>query len=210
MARNLVTGGFGFIGSYLLRQFLEDGEAVVIFQRRKIPPPGEKIKDRVKVVKGELSNSNHFLEVVKENNIDTIYNVAALLVRDCKERPAEGLQTNVTGMLNVLEAARFCGLSDVIFVSSRMVYGAAPPSKVSDDTPHKPTLMYAITKLCCERLGEYYHRKYGVNFRGIRFPMVIGPGREISYYYGDYPVRLRCPRAARHTPSTWMRPILQL
>jgi nucleoside-diphosphate-sugar epimerase len=38
MARNLVTGGFGFIGSYLLRQLLEDGEAVVIFQRRKIPP----------------------------------------------------------------------------------------------------------------------------------------------------------------------------
>lgn len=73
MARNLVTGGFGFIGAYLVRQLLEDGEEVVVFQRRITPPPGrEDIKDRVRVVKGELSNSIHFLEVVKENNIDTI------------------------------------------------------------------------------------------------------------------------------------------
>ncbi|MBA7687216.1 putative epimerase/dehydratase [subsurface metagenome] len=46
--------------------------------------------------------------------------------------------------------------------------------------------MYTTTKVCCERLGEQYYRQYGVNFRAIRYAMVVGPTRQISYYYGDW------------------------
>ena len=201
MAKNLVTGGFGFIGLCLVRQLLDDGEEVMVFTRRRMPPPdAEDIKDRVKVIKGDMSNSIHVLEAVKENEIETIYHVAALLVKDCEVSPAEGFRTNVTGTLNILEAARLSSVTDILYVSTGMVYGATPPREISDDTPYQPTLMYATTKVCCERLGEYYHRRYGLNFRAIRFPMVIGPGREISHYYGDYSGAVEMP--ARGKPYT--------
>ena len=194
MARNLVTGGFGFLGAYIVRQLLADGEEVVVFQRRKILPPGrEDIRDRVKSISGDVSDWAQVLDVIKNNNIECIYHAAALLVSDCEESPAAGYRVNLTGTFNILEAARITGISDVICVGTAMTYGSLPPKRISDDTIQNPTLMYATTKLCCERLGEYYHRKYGVNFRGIRFPMVIGPGREISYYYGDYSGAVEMP-----------------
>jgi nucleoside-diphosphate-sugar epimerase len=121
-------------------------------------------------------------------------------VRDCEDCPAAAYRVNVTGGFNILEAARILGISDVIFVGSAMIYGSIPPRKIDDDTVQRPTIMYAATKACCEHLGNYYHRKYDLNFRGIRFPMVIGPGREISYYYGDYSGAVEMP--ARGKPYT--------
>lgn len=186
MARNLVTGGLGFFGLYIARQLLADGEQVVLFQRRSTPPPSaEDVKDRVKIVSGDISNWVHVVEQVKSNDIDCIYHAAALLGKDCAESPATGFRVNVIGTLNVLEAARILGVRDVIFVSSGATYSWTPPRKVFDNTMQRPTNMYATTKVCCERLGEQYHRQYGVNFRGVRFAMVNGPGRQISYLLGD-------------------------
>lgn len=194
MGKNLVTGGFGFMGRYLARQLIEEGEEVVLFQRRRTPPPGtEDLKNKVTIVSGDVSNWVHVLDVIKNNPIDCIYHTAALLVRDCEESPAAGYRVNVEGTFNLLEAARIFGVQNFIFVSSAFIYCSNPPRMVFDDILPRPTLMYATTKVCCEPLGEYYHRKYSLNFRGIRFPMVIGPGREISYFFGDFTGSIETP-----------------
>ena len=150
---------------------LRDGEEVVVFEIKKSAPPGrEDITDKVKTISGDISDWAQVLDVLKANTIESIYHASALLVRDCEDCPAAAYRVNVTGGFNILEAARILGISD------------------------------AATKACCEHLGNYYHRKYDLNFRGIRFPMVIGPGREISYYYGDYSGAVEMP--ARGKPYT--------
>jgi threonine 3-dehydrogenase len=201
MGKNLVTGGFGFIGLCLIRQLIEEGEKVVVYVRKKaLPRSAEDLRDRIEIVKGDVKNFSRLLDTVKEHDIETIWHIAATLVLDCEESPAECFQTNVMGTVNVFEAARMTSVSSVLYISTGMVYGSEPTRMISDVTPHQPTLMYATTKECCERIGDYYHRKFGLNFRGIRFPMVIGPGREISHYFGDYSGIFEMP--ARGKPYT--------
>ena len=188
MARNLVTGGFGLFGTYLARELLADDEEVVLFQRRsKLPPSAADLEGRVEIRSGDISNWVQVLEVLKKYDIDTVYHTAALLSKDCEESAANGFRVNVLGTVNILEAARILGVKDVIFVSSGATYGLNnPPKKISNDTPQNAENMYTTTKVCCERLGEQYHRQYCVNFRAIRYAMVVGPTRQISYYYGDW------------------------
>ena len=188
MARNLVTGGLGFFGTYLARELLADGEEVILFQRRsKLPPSAADLEGKVEIYSGDIGEWAQVLEVLKKYDIETVYHTAALLSKDCEYSAATGFRVNVVGTVNFLEAARLFGIKDVIFVSSGATYGTkSPPKQVFNDTPQNVENMYTTTKVCCERLGEQYYRQYGVNFRAIRYAMVVGPTRQISYYYGDW------------------------
>ena len=188
MAKNLITGGFGLFGTYLARELLADGEEVILFQRRSnLPPSAADLEGSVEIHSGDIGNWVQVLEVLKKYDIDTVYHTAALLSKDCEYSAANGFRVNVAGTVNILEAARFLGVEDVVFVSSGATYGLKnPPKQVFNDTLQNPENMYTTTKVCCERLGEQYYRQYGVNFRAIRYAMVVGPTRQISYYYGDW------------------------
>ena len=189
MGRNLVTGGMGFLGIHLVRELLANGEEVILFQRRReLPPSAADLKGNVEIFSGDIGNGVHVLEAAKKFNVNCIYHTAALLAKDCDENAMAGFRVNVVGTMNVLEVARILGIKDIIFTSSGATYGliTPPPQKVYNDTLQRPDNMYSTTKLCCERLGEQYHRQYGVNFRAVRLAMIVGPTRQISYYYGDW------------------------
>ena len=188
MGKNLITGGAGFFGSYLARHLLGEGEEVILFQRRDRLPPGAKdLEGKVKICSGDISNWVHVLEAVKSHSVDCIYHSAALLTRDLERSAILGFRVNIEGTINVLEAARLLGVKDVIYVASGAIYGVSnPPPKVFADTPPNPQNMYTTTKWCSELLGVQYWRQYGINFRGIRYAMVVGPGRQISHFYGDW------------------------
>ena len=80
MARNLVTGGMGFLGTWLARELLNNGEEVVIFDKRgELPSSAADLKGKVEIFNGDISNWVHVVEAVKKYNIDCIYHVAALL-----------------------------------------------------------------------------------------------------------------------------------
>jgi threonine 3-dehydrogenase len=186
MGKSLVTGGFGFVGSYLVRRLLEDEGEVVLFQRRRTPPADmEKWKSKMRIVSGDISNWVHVIDALRNHDIDCIYHTAGLLVKECEESPAAAYRINVNGTFNLLEAARILNIQNFIFTSTAFIYGSPPPKKVCDESMPRPTQVYPTTKVCCERLGECYHRRYGINFRGIRFPLVMGPGRK-SHYYRDF------------------------
>jgi nucleoside-diphosphate-sugar epimerase len=188
MGKNLVTGGMGFFGIYLARELLANGEEVVLFQRRdRLPSNAADLEGKVTVHSGDVGNWVNVLEALSKHGIETVYHSAALLGKDCEASAATGLRVNVLGTVNILEGARLLGVKDVIFVSSGSTYGLTDhPDRITDDTPQNPEFMYATTKICCERLGEAYWRQYGVNFRGARYAMIVGPTRQISYYYGDW------------------------
>jgi len=196
MVKNLITGGLGFFGLCLARQLLRNKEEVVLFQRRTtVPRYAEDIKGKVKIVSGDISNWAQVVDAVKSNDIDCIWHLAALLSKHCEASAALGFQVNIVGTFNVLEAARILGVHDIIFASSSSIRGFAAPNErtLDSNAVYHPPNLYNTTKICCERLGEYYHRRYSVDFRGIRFAMVIGLGRQTSYYYGDYSGAIEVP-----------------
>ena len=207
MGKNLVTGGIGFFGAYIARQLVEENEDVVLFQRRdRLPASMADLEGEVEIVSGDIGNWVHVLDAVAKYDIETIYHSAAIMSRDCEASPANGFRVNVQGTFNVLEAARILNVKDVIYVSSAATYGITPDAleaidrKVYNNTPQTAENMYATTKVMCERLGEQYWRQYGVNFRGARYAMIVGPTRQLSYYYGDWSGIIELP--AKGNPYT--------
>jgi nucleoside-diphosphate-sugar epimerase len=188
MSRNLITGGMGLVGLALARELLADGEEVILFQRRtELPPGAADLAGRVEIVSGDVAECAHVLDAVRRYRIDCIYHAAAVLSAACEASAASGFRTNVGGTLNILEAARILGVPDVLFVGSGTTYGLADvPIHVTEDTPQRPGNMYGTTKLCAELLGLQYHRQYGVNVRGARYGMIVGPGRQITHLFGDW------------------------
>jgi len=101
-----------------------------------------------------------------------------LLSATAGENPLAAYMVNANGTFHILEAARLFGVEKVIFLSTITTYGSGIPERVNDDVVQRPQTIYGVTKVFGERLGEYYHRKFGINFRGVRFPAIIGPGRD--------------------------------
>ena len=180
MSRNLITGGLGFLGSYLARQLVDKGEEVLIFDLATGSKLIEGIKEKLKLVRGDLIDGTQVLAAMRNNDIDCIYHLAALVPPKSEQNLAATFDLNVRGTIHVLEAARLLNVGSVIFVSTLATYGLGVPRLTNEDVPQQPRNMYGITKVCCERLGEQYYLKYGVNFRGVRFPPVLGAGRRDS------------------------------
>ena len=202
MSRNLITGGTGLFGIYLARQLLADGEEVVLFQRRaELPRGAADLAGRVEIASGDVGEWVHVLEAVRRYRVDCIYHSAAILGSACEASAASGFRVNVVGTMNVLEAARLLEVPDVMFVGSGTTFGTASvPPKIDDITPQRPENMYGTTKLCGELLGRQYHRQYGINFRGARYAMIVGPTRQITYHFGDWSGVIE--RAAQGQPYT--------
>jgi len=177
MGTNLITGGLGFIGYHLTKLLLDEGEEVVLFDVASGSRLTQGLKDSVKIVRGDLSNWVHVLDAVKDNDISCIYHAGALLPPVSEQSPAAAYAVNATGTFNVLEAARLLAVDSVIYPSTLATFGLDVPRVVPNDAPQRPPNMYGVTKVCSERLGEYYHTRFGVNFRGVRFPPIIGMGR---------------------------------
>jgi threonine 3-dehydrogenase len=173
----LITGGLGFIGTHLARRLVSIGEKVVLFDVTRQSRLIADIKDRVTIVQGDLGNWSQVLDAVKSNDIDGIFHTGALLSASAEESPLTAYNVNSNGTFYVLEAARFFDVRTVVFLSTIATYGPGLGDRVDDDAAQRPTTMYGVTKVFSERLGEYYHSKFGVNFRGVRLPSVIGPGR---------------------------------
>lgn len=173
----LITGGLGFVGSHLARELVSRGDQVVLFDVVPRSRLIDDIKDRVSIVQGDLANWSQVLDAVKKYQVDCIYHTGALLSASAEEAPLAAYMANANGTFHVLEASRFFNVKTVVFLSTIATFGPGLGETVGDDDTQRPTTMYGVTKVFGERLGEYYHSKFGVNFRGLRLPSVIGPGR---------------------------------
>jgi threonine 3-dehydrogenase len=174
----LVTGGTGFIGAALVRLLLErDEKDVVAFHRNPAKRTLDDVADRVSLVQGDLGIFSHVLEVVNTYRPRVIYHLGAMLTIPSDADPPAAFQTNVAGTFHILEAARLFNVEQVLFASSIGSYGLDIQSEVIDDyTVQRPLSMYGVNKIFGENLGRYYTQRYGLDFRGLRYPGIIGPG----------------------------------
>lgn len=171
--RILVTGSLGQIGSELTPALRDRyGEENVVASDVREDADG-KLSSSGRFIHLDVLSKEKILEVVDEFEIDTIYHLAALLSKVAEDEPHRAWTINMGGLYNVLEVAREKGCS-VFFPSSIGVFGAStPPDNTPQVTIQRPESMYGITKLSGELLCQYYHNKYGVDARGVRFPGII-------------------------------------
>ena len=177
----LITGGTGWVGTGLAHRLVERGEDVILFD---IAPQIERvadIKNNVKVVQGDQKVWPEVLHVVKENNVEGIFHLGSLSSSPSESNPWACYETNVSGIMHVLEAARLFGVKRVVFTSSIMSYGLGIPTEtITDETLQRPASVYGVTKLYGELIGRFYRKKFDLDFRCIRYPNIFGPSVRIS------------------------------
>jgi threonine 3-dehydrogenase len=202
----LVTGGTGFIGAEVVRTLVQRGERPIVFDINDRKTLLQGVEDRVTVVKGDVSNYSHVFNAVKQYNIDVIYHLGSMLSLPSDADPWSAFRVNAGGSLNVLEAARILGVKQVIFSSTLGTYGLDIREEVVDDyTLQRPTLFYGCTKVFVELMGRFYKRKFGLDFRGVRYPAIIGPGVKTPGIVQYYPWAIEY--AYRHIPfKIWVTP----
>lgn len=179
MSINLVTGGLGYVGVNLVRELVKKGEEVVIFDIISDASRIADIKDKVKIIQGQLGDWAQVMEAVHSTKPDTIYHLGAMITMPAEANPWAAYMTNANGLYNILEAARHFDVKNIIWPSGIAVYSSGVGDVVNEDTyESNPTQMYATTKIFGERLGEYYHQKFNLNFRAPSFPGICGYGRK--------------------------------
>jgi threonine 3-dehydrogenase len=182
----LITGGSGFIGLQLSEILLKKGHQVILFD---IASPEKGKGEGTTFIKGNISDWPEVLNIIRDGNVEHVFHLAAMLSAQCEANPWAALQVNGLGIYHVLEASRLFGVKKVVFTSSMGAYGVVPEGIVNDETVQRPQIMYGVTKVFGELLGLYYHRRFGIDFRGIRFPQLVGP-RIKSEGYGQYNPRM--------------------
>jgi threonine 3-dehydrogenase len=185
----LITGGAGFIGRQTAKELSGRGETVVLFDRVEADPVEVAGGGSVTSVRGDMTNWSEVMNVVREHKIDAIFHMAALLSAPSEANPQASVNTNAFGTYYILEASRLFNIRKVIFTSSMGVYNVTQETIVTEDTPQRPAIMYGVTKVFGELLGLYYVRKFGLDFRGLRFPQLIGPGVR-SAGFGQYAAKM--------------------
>jgi threonine 3-dehydrogenase len=169
----LITGGSGNLGSRLLVPLVRRGDAVMIFDLQNTPMIPSSEHDACRFVRGDLCDRESLERTVREGEIKTIFHLGAILSAQAEKDPDLAWRVNMDGIRNVLEVARTGGVEKVIFSSTLATYGGGLPAPLDIDSPMWPASLYGATKVAAEVLGNYYHLRFGLDFRAIRFPSLI-------------------------------------
>ena len=173
MRKILVTGATGQIGSELtlaLRERYGNDKVVAAGHVRK---PDQTLLESGPCCFMDCQEADTVAEMVRKYGVNTIYHLAAILSAAAEQKPQLAWHVNMMGLYNVLEAARENGCA--VFTPSSI--GAFGPTTPLDNTPQdtiqRPTTMYGVTKVAGELLCDYYHHRFGLDTRGVRYPGLI-------------------------------------
>jgi nucleoside-diphosphate-sugar epimerase len=175
--RVLVTGGAGFIGSYLVPRLLERGDEVTVFDLAAEPKTLTPVMDRIGYVRGDLGSARDLYRAMLSCRPEGIFHLGAILAGPCEENPVHGFQVNFGSTQVLLDAAAALKIQKFFMVSSISVFGRDATEPVRDEAPKNPETVYGQTKLASEHLLTWYARKHGVDTCALRFTWVFGPGR---------------------------------
>lgn len=207
MRNILVIGATGQIGSELTMKLRKTyGNRHVVCGYIPSAKPKGVLKESGPYEICDVTDGEQIATVVLKHNIDTIFNLAALLSVVAEGRPQLAWKIGIDGLWNVLEVARAHDCA-VFTPSSIGSFGPeTPPDNTPQDTIQRPRTIYGVSKVATELLSDYYHNKYGVDTRSVRFPGLISyvtpPGGGTTdyacdiYYSAVRGEKFTCPIAA--------------
>ena len=188
--RVLITGGYGFIGAWIIRTLLERGDEVFVYDLREdarrlklILPESESSK--VTFVCGDVCDLPTLSLALKTHTITHIIHLAGLQVPTCRLDPLLGAKVNVLGTLAVFEAAKALGtqIERIVYASSAAVYGGPsnyPSGPLPDDVTLVPSTQYGVFKCCNEGNARIYFQDHAISSVGLRPWTVYGVGRDLG------------------------------
>jgi len=184
MAKFLVKGGAGFIGSNIVKELVEAGEQVRVIdnfstgKRENLEP----FLNQIELIEGDIRSYHIVREAV--DSVDYILHQAALpsVPRSIKD-PVTTTEVNVTGTLHVLEAARDAKVKRVVFASSSSIYGDLDVLPKTEEMLPKPLSPYAVSKLAGEKYCQVFTKIYGLQTISLRYFNVFGPNQDPNSQY---------------------------
>jgi dTDP-glucose 4,6-dehydratase len=177
----LVTGADGFIGSHLVEHLVGEGHAVRAFVLYNsfgswgwLDDVPAAVRDAVEIVVGDIRDGQSVRHAMK--GVRAVLHLAALIAIPYSYRsPGSYVDTNVTGTLNVLQAALDCGVEQVVHTSTSEVYGTAQFVPITEAHPLNAQSPYAATKIAADQLALSFHRSYGLPVTVLRPFNTYGP-----------------------------------
>lgn len=173
MAKILVVGGAGYIGSHVVLELLQKGHEVVVFDNLST---GQKINlsDSVKLIEGDILNVEE-IERAMAQNIDVVIHLAAKkAVGESMEKPDFYASNNIAGTINILNAMLKFDVKHIVFSSSAAVYGMPEYLPVDEKHPKNPMNFYGYTKSLIEDLMAWYAKLKGMNYIALRYFNAVG------------------------------------
>lgn len=170
----MVIGATGQIGSELTPALREKyGNESVVATYLSTEEPDDELA-RGPLEKLDILNRDRMAGLIEKYDVDSVFNLAAILSAKGEEHPVKAFQVNVTGFFDLLELGRQFNLTRIIIPSSIGVFGPeVPTNNAPNETVLRPTSMYGVTKVTDELLGNYYFHKFGLDVRGLRLPGII-------------------------------------
>jgi threonine 3-dehydrogenase len=203
----LVTGGAGFIGAEVVRELVARGdETVHVTSHSGALQRLEDLAGRVEVHALDLADTDAVASLIARLRPRAVYHFGAMLSAPGEADHEACIRTNAYGTHALLEACRLNGTRQVIFASSLGVFAGSdmPRDVITDQTAQHPDIVYGVTKVFGELLGRYYRRAHGLDFRGIRYPAIVGPG--ITTWSTAQYTSWAIERSARGEPFTIWAP----
>jgi len=190
MKNILVIGSTGQIGSELTMELRKRyGNSHVVAGYIKGCEPHGALAESGPSAIADVTDGAAISEIVKQNHIDTIYNLAALLSVVAESKPRLAWHVGIDGLWNILEVAH--EQSCAVFTPSSIgSFGIETPHELTpQDTIQRPRTIYGVSKVTTELLSDWFHHKYGVDTRSVRFPGIISyvtpPGGGTTDYAVD-------------------------
>ena len=188
MKRIVVTGGLGQIGAELIKRLRGEYGSDNVLATDVRAEGSERLGDGPFELL-DVRNGERMAELVKKHRADSIVHLAGILSANAEKKPQFAWDVNMNGLYNALEIAREEKCS-FFFPSSIAAFGPGTPrDNTPQDTIQRPNTIYGVAKVSGELLCDYYHHKYGIDTRGVRFPGLISydtlPGGGTTDYAVD-------------------------
>ena len=195
----MITGGTGFLGSYLARHLVQEkGEnGIVLYDMYPNLSRVEEIRDQVDIVQGDVLETHELLSTMKKYNVDKVVHLAFIMGGASRTSPVpdekvlQYLRVQCMGAANVFETSRIHGVSRLVYASSVAIHGyRSDPhdvQEIDEDVLPRPDNFYGACKLWYEHIAAVYHEQHGLDTIGLRPTMTFGLG---AGQRGSYASRL--------------------